>query len=1363
MESKAASGGGWRFAIDRGGTFTDLVGQGPGGQRLVRKVLSEQPDHPGDPALRAVRECLGLAPGQPLPAGLVEEVRIGTTVVTNALLERKVQPVLLLLNAGLEDLPWIGDQHRPDIFALRIQRPEPLPLRVVAVRGRLAADGSEVEPLGLDGELEDRLKASLAELEAQGGCAGVAVALLHSCRNGGHERALGDWLRQRLSLPVLLSHQVSPQPRLVPRLHTTLAETALRPVLHRYLDRVREELGPHPRLRVMGSSGALLAPELLQARDTILSGPAGGMVGAIAVATATSSTAATASTASTAAAAATTATAAGLERRPILGFDMGGTSTDVFHAEAASGNLSLETLAETGIDGLRLQVAMLPIHTVAAGGGSVLHVEGQRLQVGPASAGADPGPACYRRGGPATITDANLLLGRLPDGALPPVFGPRGDQPVDQQAVRQRFRELALALHLDPDAPLALERLAQGALAIANERMAEAIRRVSIQRGHDIREAVLVCYGGAGGQHACALASSLGLSRVLVHPLAGVLSAHGIGLARERLRREEHLGLPLSDPALAQLRQRQAALFAEASAALGAAGQGEAGVAPTPPGLTSRVSVELRLASGERGLELAWDGESAAQLANAFQERHRQRFGYAVPGEALVLERLIVEVSQPEGQPEQAGMVQARPTPPHRVGQAAPSLEDAAAQLASAQPAFRAEPSPPTPLRLHSGDRVPVCLGDPQQGDEPGALRWQRLPLWRREQLGPGQVVPGPALLLDATGTLVLEPGWQGRLLPDASLLLEQRPPRDTGPWVSAPALALGSTRPAERASERPAEAEAVDPIKLELYNHRFAAIAEQMGERLRQSSRSVNIRERLDFSCALFDAKGALVANAPHIPVHLGSMGESVAALLAAINRGERPPLRPGDAIAANDPYHGGTHLPDITVITPVFSVTPDPEEGAAAQANPPEASAQRPPAEPPLFYVACRGHHADVGGITPGSMPAFSRSISEEGLLLDNVPLLNAGEFDAAAWRRRLGEGPHPVRNPDQLLADLQAQLAANQLGVKELQRLLRRHGIAEVRSYMGHVQANAAEAVRQVIDRLEDGQHSVERDDGSRIEVAVRVDRQRRRVQVDFSGSSPQLEGNANAPMAITRAVVLYVFRCLVGKPIPLNAGCFAPIDLVIPEGSLLAPKPPAAVVAGNVETSQAIANALFGALGVQAAAQGTMNNLSFGNGHCQYYETLGGGSGAGRDLQGRGFKGASGVQCHMTNSRLTDPEIFEERCPVRLERFARRRHSGGSGRWPGGDGLERQLRFLEPVSVALLSDNRQVPPAGLAGGGNGELGVNRLERADGSSSTLPGCCQFEAKPGDVLTVLTPGGGGYGIAGEGLDCGGLPQAER
>jgi 5-oxoprolinase (ATP-hydrolysing) len=1213
---------GWRFWIDRGGTFTDLVARTPEGGTVVRKVLSEQPEHPGDPAIRALRQVLGLAPQAPLPPGLVEEVRLGTTVATNALLERRVAPVLLLVNRGLADLPRIGDQHRPDLFALEIVRPRPLVVRVLEVTGRRSADGRLLEPLQLDQALELEIRRARDD-----GYRSIAVALMHAYRHPQEELALGSWLEQRGLGPVQLSHRVSRRARLVPRLATTVAEAALAPVLSSYLEQVRADLGAATRLRVMTSSGALCAPSLLRATDTILSGPAGGMVGAAAA-----------------------ARAAGFADRPLLGFDMGGTSTDVFHLQPGAGADGFEHRSETEIDGLRLQAAMLPIHTVAAGGGSVLHVEGGRLQVGPRSAAADPGPACYRRGGPATITDANVLLGRLPLHALPAVFGPGGDQPADGEAVRLRFEELAARLTVAGEAPPRAETVAKGALTIAIERMAEAIRRISIQRGHDIREAVLVCFGGAGGQHACALAEALGLSQVLLHPLAGVLSAWGIGRARQSLLRERAVRRTLSLEALAEGRRLRRELVAEASADLRRAGDLAADAAPQV-----RERLELRYAASDQGLEVAAPqaGDPAAALAalrTAFETLHRRRFGYVVEGEPLVLERIVVEVEAPD----------------------APAGSSPAA-------------------------------GAPWHGG--GAVQ-RPVPCWRREDLAVGDRLEGPALIVEATGTTVLEPHWQARRLAGGELLLEHHPIQ--APIAALPQVAAAGTR--------------VDPVRLELFHHRFAAVAEQMGVRLQQSARSVNIRERLDFSCALFDGDGALVANAPHIPVHLGSMGASVVSLLAAIRRGERPPLAPGDAIASNDPYDGGTHLPDITVITPVFS--PQAEAGSA-----------------PAFYVACRGHHADVGGISPGSMPPFSRSIEEEGLRLANVPLLVGGRFDEAPWRARLAAGPHPVRNPDQLLADLQAQVAANRLGVEELQRWITREGEAEVRTWMAHVQANAAEAVREVIDGLRDGHHSVELDDGSRIAVSVRIDRAGRRARVDFSGTSPQQSGNMNAPLAITKAVVLYAFRCLVGRPIPLNAGCFAPIDLVVPRGCLLRPEPPAAVVAGNVETSQAVANALFGALGVMAAAQGTMNNLSFGDERRQYYETICGGTGAGPT-----FAGADAVQSHMTNSRLTDPEILEDRFPVVLERFALRRGSGGRGQHRGGDGVERWLRFEEPLSVSLLTGSRRVPPFGLAGGESGHTGENLLVRADGSALPLPGCAALAVEPGDRLRIATPGGGGY-----------------
>ncbi|MFN9872795.1 MAG: hydantoinase B/oxoprolinase family protein [Cyanobacteriota bacterium] len=1246
MPDGNAGPGGWRFWIDRGGTFTDLVAQTPDGRTVVRKVLSEQPEQPGDPAIRALRDVLGLEPGAPLPPGLVEEVRLGTTVATNALLERRVAPVLLLLNRGLADLPRIGDQHRPDLFALEIVRPRPLDMKMVEITGRRAADGHALEPLQLDEALEEKIRQAWND-----GYRSIAVALLHAYRHPQEEIALGSWLEERGFGPVHLSHQVSRRARLVPRMATTVAEAALAPVLSAYLERVRTDLGAGSRLRVMTSSGALCAPSLLRAKDTILSGPAGGMVGAAAA-----------------------ARAAGFGDRPLLGFDMGGTSTDVFHLAPGAEANGFEHRSETQIDGLRLQAAMLPIHTVAAGGGSVLQVEGGRLQVGPRSAGANPGPACYRRGGPATITDANVLLGRLPIEALPAVFGAGGDRPADGEAVRQRFTALALELAAPGEPPAAPEAAAMGALTIAIERMAEAIRRISIQRGHDIREAVLVCFGGAGGQHACALAEALGLSQVLLHPLAGVLSAWGIGRARQSLLRERAVRRTLSLEALAEGDRLRQKLVKEASADLRSAGDLASDAAPR-----LRERLELRYAASDQGLEVAAPQASdpaaaLTELRSAFETLHRRRFGYVVEGEPLVLERIVVEVEAPD--------------PPAGSGPAPGGGWEVGGGKIGIEPR-----------------RVPLAL---RQGS---GVELAQVSCWRREDLLLESPLQGPALIMESTGTTVLEPQWEARRLQGGELLLEHHP-------TGAPILA-----PIDADATRTSPGARVDPMRLELFHHRFAAIAEQMGVRLQQSARSVNIRERLDFSCALFDGEGALVANAPHIPVHLGSMGESVVALLAAIRRGERPSLAPGDAIASNDPYGGGTHLPDITVITPVFS--PEAEAGSA-----------------PAFYVACRGHHADVGGISPGSMPPFSGSIADEGLRLVNVPLLVGGRFDEGAWRVLLAAGPHPVRNPDQLLADLQAQVAANRLGVEELQRWIEREGEDEVRSWMAHIQTNAAEAVREVIDRLHDGDCCVELDDGSHIAVSVRIDPAARRARVDFSGTSPQHRGNLNAPLAITKAVVLYVFRCLVGRPIPLNAGCFAPIDLVVPRGCLLRPEPPAAVVAGNVETSQAVANALFGALGVMAAAQGTMNNLSFGDERRQYYETICGGTGAGPS-----FAGADAVQSHMTNSRLTDPEILEDRFPVVLERFSVRRGSGGRGRHAGGDGVERWLRFEAPLSVSLLSGSRRVAPFGLAGGESGHAGENRLVRADGSELPLLGCAALEVEPGDRLQIATPGGGGYG----------------
>ena len=1215
---------GWCFWIDRGGTFTDLIGRDPEGQLHVRKVLSEQAGA-GDPAVSAMEAMLASA-SPPVDLGDVDDVRLGTTVATNALLEGAGAPLLLLTNAGLRDQLWIGDQHRDDLFALEQPQRPFLAQTVLELTGRLDARGEEVEPLVLDQPLRRRLE----ELRRSGLDVAV-VALLHAQRNPAHEQRCAALLRELGFRTVVCSHQVSVMPRLVPRGQTALVEGAVHPVLDGYLQQVQGALGAATPLRVMTSSGALQAPDRLQAKDTILSGPAAGMVGAIAA-----------------------ARMAGFDGVPVLGFDMGGTSTDVFCVACADTQALRQVKEQTEIAGLQLLAPRLPIETVAAGGGSVLELQGERLRVGPRSAGAQPGPACYRAGGPLTITDANLLLGRLQVDRFPAVFGPSGDLPPDVEVVRHRFAELAAALGQTP------ERVASGALQLAVETMAAAIRRVSLHRGEDIRGGVLVAYGGAGGQHACRLADELGLNTVLLHPMAGVLSAFGMGQARQRCRRQVHLGTALSPELLAGLPDQVERLMAEAKEMLHRQGDGADAEAGEPE---VWVSLALRYPSAEQTLVLPWSAEQGVDaVISAFQASHQQRYGYCIDADqALIVEQLNVEV-----------------TAPQQFDATAAATATAAAE--KAEPTPEVQPSPQVSMHLESSG-------------------WTQVPLLNRSALRLNQRVAGPALIAEATGCTVLEPGWQARVAEGGTLLLERSHPADGSPEL--------------------AQAGAHDPLQAELFRHRFMAIAEQMGEQLRQSSRSVNIRERLDFSCALFDATGALVANAPHIPVHLGSMGDSVRDLLAQVAIGDVAPLQPGDTLLSNDPFHGGTHLPDITAISPVFCN-----------------------GDQPSFFVASRGHHADVGGIAPGSMPSFSRTIADEGLLLRNQLFVRQGRVLAADLKAVWSGMATPPRNPPELLADLQAQVAANQAGIVALQSLVKREGQTLVQRQMTLLQQDAARSVQRLLLRLTDARHQLALDDGSCLVVQVSLDPKRQRLRLDFSGTSPQRPGNFNAPLAVTRAAVLYVIRCLLDSDIPLNEGCFAPLDLVVPEGCLLNPRPPAAVVAGNVEVSQALCNLLFAAFGAQAAGQGTMNNVSFGNGRCQYYETVAGGGGA-----GEGFAGSVGLQSHMTNSRLTDPEVLESRYPVRLESFAVRSGSGGQGRWPGGDGLERTIRFLEPMSVSLISGSRQVAPFGLKGGASGACGENlRLDR-EGVAHPLPGAVQLELQAGEAIRMLTPGGGGMG----------------
>lgn len=1220
----------WQFSIDRGGTFTDVVARRPDGGLIVRKVLSVQPGKDGDPAVDAIHALLAME--GPASGSAIEELRLGTTVATNALLEGQGEPVLLITNKGLADLLRIGDQHRRDLFALEIPMSPSLIAAVEEVSGRLDAEGGELEPLVIDAALISSLRA-----HRRAGLRSCAIALMHAWREPAPEQALAEAASAAGFETVICSHQVSPLPRLVPRGQTTLVEAAVQPVLATYLDQVQSALKEQLRVRVMTSSGGLQAPTSLLAKDTILSGPAGGMVGAVAA-----------------------AQQAGVGHLPMVGVDMGGTSTDVFCLPAGAADRDWDRSPETEIAGLLLTASRLPIHTVAAGGGSIIHDDGGRVLVGPRSAGADPGPACYGRGGPLTITDAHLLLGRLQAQAFPTVFGPDRDAHPNLDITRQQFARLAETLQRSPEA------LAEGALDLAVEAMAAAIRQVSLYRGHDIRGGVLIAYGGAAGQMACRVASALGLRRVLLHPLAGVLSAFGIGQARQRQLRQAAVRRPLDASWLSRLQELVAAELALAHAAL------EQACGCSQVSGEQRVRLELRDAEAEQGLLIALEPPqrqpSLEDLRAAFAQEHQQRFGYAPSPEVrLVVERIDVEVLAAEVGQEQG----------HDIC--------------------------PEPAGYLAGLADSVSVHWPQSG-------WCSVPVVLRQRLPVNQRLEGPALIVDPTAGIVLEPGWSARKLENASLLLEMEEAESGAGLMSTGARC------------NPSIGQGPDPVDLSLFHHRFMQIAERMGERLRQTSRSVNIRERLDFSCALFDQEGGLVANAPHIPVHLGSMGDAVADLLQQVRQGERPALHTGDTIISNDPFHGGTHLPDITAITPVFSDRQD----------------------APFAYVACRGHHADVGGLTPGSMPPFSTRISEEGLLVRNWWLVRHGVLDQEGWRELLSRQSIPPRAPDLLWADLQAQVAANHLGVQLFETLLQAEGHARVGLYLQHVQDHAASSVRRLIDRLKDRHCEVQLDNGAWLRLALRVQRHRCQAVLDFSGSSPQGDHNFQAPLAVTKAAVLYVLRCLMEEPIPLNAGCFKPLTLIVPEGCLLNPRSPAAVVAGNVETSQALCNLLFAAVGAMAAAQGTMNNLTFGDGRRQYYETIAGGGGA-----GPGFHGSSGVQTHMTNSRLTDPEILEQRFPVRLERFGFRSGSGGAGRWAGGDGLVREFRFLEPMTVALLSGSRRVAPFGLEGGEDGACGAAVLMRADGSRAKLQGCAQLQVNSQDRLLVATPGGGAWGAS--------------
>ncbi|WP_374672973.1 hydantoinase B/oxoprolinase family protein [Ideonella sp.] len=1217
-----AGPGRWHFWIDRGGTFTDIVARRPDGRLATAKLLSERPEAYRDAAVEGIRRLLGLAPGEPIPADRVAEVRMGTTVATNALLERRGEPTLLVTTRGLRDALRIGHQARPRLFDRHIVLPASLYGEVLEADERMAADGTVVQLLD-----EAALGRALARARADGWRA-CAIVFLHGWQHPAHEAAAARLARAAGFEQVSVSHEVSPLCKLVPRGDTTVVDAYLSPILRRYVAQVAAEMPGVP-LQFMQSSGGLTQAARFQGKDAILSGPAGGIVGM-----------------------ARTAEAAGHGR--VIGFDMGGTSTDVSHYAG-----EFERAFDTEVAGVRVRAPMMAIHTVAAGGGSVIHFDGGRLRVGPASAGARPGPACYGLGGPLTVTDANVLLGRVQPAGVPSVFGPAGDAPLDVAVVRQGFQRMADEMTAATGRPVAPEEVAEGALRVAVQGMAHAIQRVSVARGHDLAGYALQCFGGAGGQHACAVADALGMSRVFIHPLAGLLSAYGMGLADPSAMRERAIERPLDSAGLAEAAHCADGLVAAAMAALHG------------PGVEGRQrSVQrrllLRYAGTDSALAVDWPaGASTADdldaLRRAFEAAYRQRFAFLLPDRGLVIEAVSVEAT---ARLAAIGMPAGAPPAPH-----------AAAPLDT--------------VAVHAADAA-------------GRPGWQRAPLYRREGLAPGATLDGPAVVAESHATTFVAAGWRARVGPAGELVLQRQ----------APLRHAGAAT--EMTEGQP------DPVLLEVFNHLFMHIAEQMGLRLQQTAVSVNIKERLDFSCALFDAAGQLIANAPHMPVHLGSMSDSIRAVID-----RHPAMRPGDVYMLNDPYHGGTHLPDVTVVAPVYLQPDDPA---------------------PAFFVAARGHHADIGGITPGSMPPWSTRIEEEGVLLDNVLLVREGRLREAEVLALLARGPWPARNPAQTLADLRAQIAATEKGVQELHAMVARHGRQTVAAYMRHVQDNAEEAVRRVIASLAGRAtqaFSVTMDHGAVIRVQVTLDAQRREATIDFTGTSPQGGHNFHAPRSVTTAAVLYVFRTLVDDDIPLNAGCLKPLHIHVPEGCLLHPRPPAAVVAGNVETSQCLTNALYGALGVMASGPCTMSNFTFGDATHQYYETVAGGSGA-----GPGFDGTAAVQTHMTNSRLTDPEVLEMRFPVRLQSHEIRTGSGGAGRWRGGDGAVRRIRFLAPMTASLLANGHQHPAFGMDGGGPGAPGAARVERADGRVEPLGPRASVAMAPGDVFVLETPGGGGFGV---------------
>ena len=1203
----------WQFWIDRGGTFTDIVARKPNGELKTHKLLSENPAQYKDAAIEGIRNLLDLTTDEEISAEKITAVKMGTTVATNALLERQGENTLLLITKGFADALRIGYQTRPDLFALDIKLPEMLYKQVIEVEERCNARGEILIPLNTTKAKSELQKAF------DNGYRSIAIVLMHGYRYNDNEKQLALIAKTIGFTQISTSHEVSPLMKLVSRGDTTVVDAYLSPILRRYINQVADALSGMIKhggqLKFMQSSGGLTDATLFQGKDAILSGPAGGIVGMV-----------------------RTCELAGYKQ--LIGFDMGGTSTDVSHY-----NGEFERTFETEVAGVRMRAPMMLIHTVAAGGGSILQFDGARYRVGPESAGANPGPAAYRNDGPLTVTDCNVMLGKLQPDQFPAVFGSNADQPLDHELVKQQFIKLAKQIEKKTKASSSPEEVATGFLHIAIESMANAVKKISVQRGYDVTHYALCCFGGAGGQHACLVADSLGIKKVILHPYAGVLSAYGMGLADTIATRQQSIENTFNKNSLDELYQSASTLQSNCEEELS-----KQNIDTTNCEAIWRL--HCRYLGSDTSLACVFNNDKADELVlnsvrGDFEAQHQQRFGFISPNTNLIVEALEVEV------------ISLGETPDNH--------------------------------SINLPDKQGVAIGEHQVYMN---HQWRNCPFYKRESLAAKQSIKGPAVILESTGTNVIEPGWKATVSNRGDLILERYQTLENS-------KAIGTD---------------VDPVMLEIFNNLFMSIAEQMGFVLANTAASVNIKERLDFSCAIFSSKGDLVANAPHMPVHLGSMGESIKAIIK--NAGE---LSPGDAMILNAPYNGGTHLPDVTIIKPVFDK------------NRPNKI---------VFYVASRGHHADIGGKTPGSAPADSTHINEEGIVIDNFKLVDKGEFREQAIRDLLNSGKYPSRNPDMNIADFKAQLAACEKGSQELAKITDHYGLEVVQAYMSHVQDNAEESVRRVLETLQDGKFCYKMDDGNQVCVTIKIDKKSRKANIDFTGTSPQHAGNYNAPIAITKAAVLYVFRCMVDDNIPLNEGCLKPLNIIVPKKSMISPEYPAAVIAGNVETSQVIVDTLFAALKVMAASQGTMNNFFWGNDKYQYYETLCGGAGATKN-----HDGTSAVHTHMTNSRLTDPEVLEYRFPVILDEFKVRHHSGGEGKYNGGDGIERKVRFLEPMTATLLTGHRKIPPYGMAGGAAGKVGKNIVERANGEQENLGTTAEVALDTGDSIIIKSPGGGGYG----------------